>query len=78
MTTFVDIREASSGELVFWTHPHQFHVPNREMVVRLVNGLEGVTFSQPGIYLIELYCENSPIADYRLRLAEPPDRDSED
>jgi hypothetical protein len=70
VSVFNDIRNASTGDLVFCTVPHSFHLPSRETVVRFVNRLENVPFSQPGIYPIELYCENTPIADFRLRLAE--------
>lgn len=70
VTVFIEVRNAATGELAFWTHPHQFHIPNRETVVRFVNRLEDVPFSEPGIYLIELYCQNTPIADFRLRVAE--------
>ena len=71
VTTFIDIRNAVTGQLAYWTHPHRFHIPTRTTVVRLANALEGVPFSEPGIYLIEPYCENTPIADFRLRVAEP-------
>ena len=71
VTTFIDVRVAETGELVFWTHPHQFDIPNRDIVIRLVNGMEGVPFPRPGLYLIELLCENTCIADFRIRLAEP-------
>jgi hypothetical protein len=43
-------------------------IPNREVSVRLVNVLERLAFPEPGIYFVELYCENTPIADFRLQL----------
>jgi hypothetical protein len=78
VTTFVDVRHADTLELIFWTHPRQFQIPNREVVVRLVNGMESVPFPKPGLYLIELYCENTCIAGFRLRLAEPKRDSSEE
>jgi hypothetical protein len=77
MTTFIDIRNLASGELVHWTFPHQFRIPDRQVLVRLAHRLEDVPFPQPGIYLIELYCENTPIADFRLRLAAREDAGTE-
>jgi hypothetical protein len=70
VTAFIDIRDAATSQLVYWSHPHRFHIPDRQTVVRPVNTLEGVPFSEPGIYFVELYCENTPIADFRLRVAE--------
>lgn len=77
VTAFIDVRNTTTSELVYWTHPHQFHIPSRETVVRLVNVLEGVPFPEPGIYLVELYCENTAIADFRLRVAEREVQSSE-
>ena len=78
VTTFIDVRNVATSELVYWTHPHQFQIPSRDTVVRLANTLEGVPFSEPGIYLVELYCENTPIADFQLRVAEAEGPTSED
>jgi hypothetical protein len=68
MTTFVDVRSARTEELVFTTVPRQLTIPNRDLPVRLVNVLERLTFPEPGVYFVELYCENTPIADFRLQL----------
>ena len=70
ITTFVDIRVARTLELVQCTASKQFTIPTRDTVVLLVNGFEDISFSRPGIYLVELYCENTPIADFRLLLEQ--------
>jgi len=70
MSTNVEIRWAETDELVYTTLPRQITIPNREVLVRLVNTIEGMRFPRPGIYFVELYCENTCIADFRLLLHE--------
>ena len=68
VTTLVDVRSGRTEELILTTTPRQLTIPDREGSVRLVNVLERLSFPEPGIYFIELYCENTCIADFRLRL----------
>lgn len=67
MTTQLDIR-SEQDELIFTTLPRQLTIPNRQTLVRLVNFLEEVIFPHSGIYFIQLHCENTPIAEFRLTL----------
>lgn len=70
VSTHVDVRFAETEELVYTTLPRQMSIPSRDILVRLVHTLEGVPFAQPGIYFVQLCCENTCIADVRLQLHE--------
>ena len=70
INTYVDIRNMATGELIDTTPPRIIRFPNRNVLVRLVCEFVGVQFPSSGIYLIELYCEHTCIADTRLRLRE--------
>jgi hypothetical protein len=71
LTTFVDIRRADTEQLVYWSTPQRIRLDDRNTLVFLFNLMEEVEFSTPGVYFVELCCENTCIADYRLHLLEP-------
>jgi hypothetical protein len=71
VNTHIEVRRAETDGVVGMTPQRVLAFPNREVLVRLAQGVQGVTFAQPGIYLIELYCENTCIADTRLILKPP-------
>jgi hypothetical protein len=70
LSTFIDIRHAETGELIYWTTPQSIRLESRHSVAYLLILLEDVPFPKPGIYFVELYCENTAIADCRIRLLE--------
>lgn len=55
-------------ELVWTTEVRQLNFPNRDMVVQLALEVQGCLFSEPGPYLLELYCDNVCVADAPLLL----------
>jgi hypothetical protein len=69
--THIEIRHAETDVVVAMTPQRALVFPNREVLVRLARGVQRVTFPQPGIYLIELYCKNTCTADTRLTLKPP-------
>src|SRR5687767_13923689 len=73
LSTLVDVRVAEALELIYWTTPQKIRLDDRNGLVYLLNRLEDSPSPKPGIYFVELYCENTCIADYRLQLLEPPD-----
>ncbi len=64
----VDIRLAATGQFVAGTLAHQLVFPDRDTVVNMVVTLKGVTFPQPGIFLVELLLDNQWVADTILQL----------
>lgn len=71
VNTSVEIRYAASEELVAVTQPHEINIPDRDVLVRLVQSIDEVRFERPGVYLVQLLCEHMCIADTRLLLREP-------
>ena len=50
----VDIRLAASGQVVAGTLVQQLVFPDRDTIVNMVVTVRGVSFPQPGIFLVEL------------------------
>lgn len=70
MTIHIDIRRASDMTLVDWFGPHRIRFPNRDMLVQAALTFPGCIFPEPGLYLVELYCDNAWVADTVLHLRE--------
>jgi hypothetical protein len=60
---FVDIRFAPDDELVRTTEPRQLNFPDRATVVQMALMIEGCRFERPGLYLVELFCDNTWVCD---------------
>lgn len=65
---FFDIREADSGDLVHATTTQELSFRNRKDLVYLVMTVEGCGFPRPGLYLIELFCDNTWVGDTTLNV----------
>jgi hypothetical protein len=63
---YVDIRFASTQQLIHVSSTHMLVFPDRDTVVEMALTLKGVRFPQPGIYLVELFCEAQWTADTRI------------
>ncbi len=59
---FIDVRRADD-ELVHTTATNILHFPDRTTVVQMALGMEGCCFERPGLYLIELLCNNQWVCD---------------
>jgi hypothetical protein len=68
VSCWVDFRHAATGQLVRTTNVYQLHFPNRDVVVQLAVDVQGCSFPHPGVYYVELFCDNQWVADTRLRL----------
>ena len=65
---FVDIRFADNDELVWTTETHELNFPNRNTIVQLAMTIEGCRFERPGLYILELFCDNTWVCDTQLLL----------
>lgn len=66
----IDIRRASDDQLVRNTDVRVLRFPDRNTQLQIVVNIEGCVFDTPGVYLVELYCDNTWVADTTLRLLE--------
>ena len=63
---YIDIRFAPTQQLVHVSSTHMLVFPDRDTVVEMALTLKGVRFPQPGIYLVELFCDAQWVADARI------------
>jgi hypothetical protein len=66
VTFYVDVRFAPTQRLIHLSSTHMLVFPDRDTVVEMALTLKGVRFPQPGIYLVELFCDASWVADARI------------
>jgi len=66
----VDIRLAAGGQFVAGTLVHQLVFPTRDTIVNMVVTMKGVSFPQPGVFLVELLLDNQWVADTTMELNE--------
>ena len=64
----VEIRFAPTQQLIHVSSTHTLLFPDRDTVVEMALTLKGVRFRQPGIYLVELYCDAQWVADTTILL----------
>ncbi len=65
---FVDIRFAETDELVWNTEVRQLRFPDRTTVVQLALTIEDCSFERPGLYTLELFCDNTWVCDTQILL----------
>ncbi|OWK38207.1 hypothetical protein FRUB_07327 [Fimbriiglobus ruber] len=65
---FVDIRSAETDELVWTTEVRQLQFPDRTTVVQVALSIEGCRFDRPGLYVLELFCDNTWVCDTQVLL----------
>ena len=63
---FVDIRDATSNQLIYTTGTNVLSFPNRTAVVQVALTIQGCTFPGPGLYFVELFCDNTWVCDTTL------------
>jgi hypothetical protein len=66
----VDVRRAEDNQLIYWTGVRALHFPDRSVVLQLAVTITGCVFERPGVHLVELYCDNTWVADTTVRLLE--------
>ena len=67
---FVDIRSAANDELIWTTEPRELIFPDRATVVQVALAIEGCRFEYPGLYILELFCDNTWVCDTILLLLD--------
>lgn len=65
---FIDIRDAARDQLIHTTQTNYLLFPNRNTLVQLAMSIEQCFFPQSGMYLVELYCDNTWVSDTNLLL----------
>jgi hypothetical protein len=70
MPFLIDIRFAQTDELVWTTELRELVFPNRNTVVQLALTIEGCPFGRHGLYLLELFCNNTWVCDAQLQLRQ--------
>ncbi len=65
---FIDIRFAETDELVWTTQIRELTCQNRHTVVQVALTIEGCPFERPGVYVLELFCNNTWVCDTQLLL----------
>ena len=73
VSVHVDVRRAADGHLLHSTPPLVVRFQRRTQIVQLVLRVTNVRFPAAGVYLVELYGNNTWVGDVRLELLEVTD-----
>jgi hypothetical protein len=65
---YLDIRFAETEELIWTTELRQLSIPDRHTIAQVALTVEGCRFERPGLYLLELFCNNAWVCDTTLLL----------
>ena len=66
----LDIRRASDLQLIDWSGTRMLRFPDRDTLLQVAWTFPGCDFQEPGLYLVELYCDNTWVTDTTLQLRE--------
>lgn len=70
VTLHVDVRDAETGVLIDCSDVHRVYFPDRNTLVQVAITMARCPFERPGVAIIELYCENTWVADTTILLKE--------
>lgn len=65
---YIEVRLASTSQLIYASNVHLVHFPNRGVTVQLAYTVAGCRLPQSGLYLVELFCNNQWVGDTTLNL----------
>ena len=65
-----DISRASDERVIRVSNVYPLRFDRRSQLLRLAITLEGTTFDEPGVYVVQLFCDNTWVADVTLELRE--------
>ncbi len=65
---YFDIRRTDTEQLVHTTNVNHLRFHNRQLTVQLAMRIEECTFPEPGVYSIELFCDNQLVSDTTILL----------
>lgn len=66
---FFEIRRESDDELIRTTAVRGFRFPDRVTPVNLAVSVEDVVFTEPGVYVVSLFCHNEWVCDTAVMLS---------
>ena len=66
----IDVKRAADSRLINCSNVHRLRFPNRDTLLQLSFTMKDCVFDSPGVYLIELYCDNIWIGDTTLQVRE--------
>jgi len=70
MRFHIDICRAADRRLMGWTGVQSLHFPDRNTLIQVAITFPSCVFDRPGIYLAELFCDNTWITDTTLFLRD--------
>jgi hypothetical protein len=65
-----DITRAADGRLIDCSEVRPLRFPDRNALLQVAVTIEGCVFETPGVYLVELHCDNVWAADTTILLLE--------
>jgi hypothetical protein len=68
VTVHLDVRRAADDYLVFVTAPRTLTFARRTRVLEVAWRIEGAVFPSPGVYLVELHCNNNWVGDVAVHI----------
>ena len=66
----IDVRDAETKRLIDCSETHRLFFPDRTTLLQIAAAIAKCPFERPGVVLVELYCENTWVADTTVRLQE--------
>ena len=66
----VEIRDARLGRVIHTTVTNVLTFPDRTTLVQVVLSIDRCSFPHAGIYLVDLFCDNTWVCDTNLRLSD--------
>jgi hypothetical protein len=66
----IDVKRAADDRLIDCSDVHRLRFPNRDTLLQVAVTMHGSVFEAPGVYLVELYCDNVWVADTTIQLLE--------
>ena len=68
LRVFVDVRSLTTVELIYRIDPKVVTFASRTSVANIVFRVEACRFPSAGLYLVQLFCDNSWVCDAQLTL----------
>jgi len=68
VSLFVDIRYSATDQLIWTTDVRFVRFPDRTTVLQVAMMIEGCRFEKPGVYTLEMFCDNIWVCDTQIKL----------
>lgn len=70
MPFYYDIQRARDQRVIHTSLIRRLTFLRRTQMLQVITRFQGVRFEEPGVYLVELYCNNTWVGDVTLELGE--------